>query len=125
MVNLREFHSDRELLARTGLQYVEIPCNSLHPERDDVLKFLKIVEDPKNQPVFVHCQRGADRTGLMVAAYRILDQGWTNDEALAEIPNFHFNSIHTGIHSLLKGFDSDVMRKKLADTAAPKIEVVK
>ncbi len=33
VVNLREFHSDRELLARTGLQSGEIPCNSLHQER--------------------------------------------------------------------------------------------
>ncbi len=71
------------------------------------LSFSRSSKHPKNQPVSVHAVPAgrSRRTGLMVAAYRILDQGWTNDEALAEIPNFHFNSIHTGIHgSLLKGW---------------------
>jgi protein tyrosine/serine phosphatase len=48
----------------------------------DVVKFLQIVTDPEKVPVFVHCQHGADRTGVMAASYRIIVQGWSKDQAL-------------------------------------------
>jgi protein-tyrosine phosphatase len=40
--------------------------------------------DPANQPVFVHCEKGEDRTGALVAIYRIVKQGWTPERAYAE-----------------------------------------
>jgi tyrosine-protein phosphatase SIW14 len=125
IVNLHWAHSDRELLAGTGLQYVEIPCLPWHPEQGDVLKFLKIVAEPKNQPVFVHCEQGADRTGTMVAVYRMLEQGWTSDDAVKELSNFHFHPIFGDVVTYLKKFDPAATKKKLETTAPPKIEVVK
>jgi tyrosine-protein phosphatase SIW14 len=104
---------------------VEIPCNAWHPEREDVLAFLKVVADPHNQPVFVHCQHGADRTGMMVAAYRIIDQNWSDDDALKELPAFHFHPVFGEMKELLKKLDPEATRKKLETVAAPKIETVK
>ena len=46
--------------------------------------FLDTVSDPAQQPVFVHCQRGADRTGFMVGLYRIAEQGWSAEMAYDE-----------------------------------------
>lgn len=125
IVDLRAEHSDRQLLAGTGLQYVEIPCLAWDPEEKNVLQFLKVVTDPRNQPVFVHCQAGADRTGMMVAAYRMTRQGWTSKEALAELPEFHFHPIFANVAVFLIKFDPAATRKKLEQTAAPKIEVIK
>jgi tyrosine-protein phosphatase SIW14 len=125
IVNLRSAHADRDVLAGIGLQYVEIPCHAWHPEQDDVLKFLKIALDPKNQPVFVHCEHGSDRTGMMVAVYRILEQGWTSEDAVKELSNFHFHPIFGEVVAYLKKFDPAAIRKKLEQTAAPKIEVIK
>ncbi len=125
IVNLRAEHSDRELLAGTGLQYVEIPCHAWHPEEEDVLKFLKIVADPQNRPVFVHCEHGSDRTGLMVAVYRILEQNWPSADAIKELDNFHFHPVFGEVVTYLKKFDPAATRKKLETTTAPKIEVVK
>ena len=125
IVNLRSAHSDRDLMAGTGLQYFEIPCHAWHPEEEDVLKFLKIVGDPKNQPVYVHCAAGADRTGTMVAVYRMLEQGWTADNVAKELPNFHYHPIFGEVVAFLKKFDPATTRKKLETTTPPKIEVVK
>ena len=124
-VNLRSFHSDHSLLAGTGLQYVHFYCQAWHPEDEDVAKFLKVLKDPNNRPVFVHCQHGADRTGMMVAAYRMVEQSWSSEDAARETHNFGFHMIFTEIQEYLKRFNAAAMAKTVDETAAPKIEVVK
>ncbi len=125
VVNLRAFHSDRDELAGAGLQYVHINCKAWHPEEEDVAQFLKLLKDPKNLPVFVHCQHGADRTGMMVASYRIVEQGWNPDDAARETHNFGFHAIFTEIQTFLKRFDATAMAKKVTEATAPKIDIVK
>jgi protein tyrosine phosphatase (PTP) superfamily phosphohydrolase (DUF442 family) len=85
VVNLRSFHSDRDEIANTGLAYEHISTNTWDPETKDVVRFVKIVTDSNSTPVFVHCQRGADRTGMMCAIYRIAVQGWSKAEAIEEM----------------------------------------
>lgn len=53
--------------------------------------FLKVVLDPANQPAFVHCLHGRDRTGTMVSTYRISQGGFTNAQAYAEMKSFGFS----------------------------------
>lgn len=85
VVNLRAGRSDALLVAGTTLATEHIRFKTWHPEREDVVRFLDIVTDPKRQPVFVHCQFGADRTGMMTAIYRIVVEGWSKEEAIAEM----------------------------------------
>ncbi len=85
IVNLRSFHSDRKEIGDTGLSYEHIYMKTWHAEDEEVVRFLKIVTDPNRTPAFVHCQRGADRTGTMCAIYRIAVQGWRKDEAIEEM----------------------------------------
>ena len=85
ILNLRSFHSDRDEIGETGLAYEHIYMKPWHPEEEDVVRFLKIVTDPKRTPVLVHCQHGADRTGTMIAVYRIAVQGWSKAEAIREM----------------------------------------
>jgi tyrosine-protein phosphatase SIW14 len=113
IVNLRSAHSDMELLEGLGLAYVDIPFKPWHPEEEDVLAFLKVVSDPRNSPVFVHCQHGADRTGTMVAIYRVAVEGWDMKEAMEELPNFGFHAIWDDLKAFLLGLNP----KKLADAA--------
>ena len=124
VISLRALHSDRADLEGTGLRYVRISCNAWHPEDEDVLKFLKLMRDPANHPVFVHCQHGADRTGMMVAVYRIVEQGWTIDEAMAELPRFGFHPIWTQIRAYLVRFDADAMHGQLEAPEAPRVDTV-
>ena len=85
VVSLRAFHSDRELLADTSMKRERISVKSWHIEKEDALRFLKIVTDPANQPVLVHCQHGADRTGTMCAVYRMAVEGWSKEDAIKEL----------------------------------------
>jgi protein tyrosine phosphatase (PTP) superfamily phosphohydrolase (DUF442 family) len=85
IVNLRSFHSDRAEIGDTGLSYEHIYMKTWHAEDKEVVRFLKIVTDPNRTPAFVHCQRGADRTGTICAIYRVAVQDWRKDEAIEEM----------------------------------------
>jgi protein-tyrosine phosphatase len=54
------------------------------PSDDQVQKALAILNDQSAGPVFIHCRRGADRTGMVVACYRIQRDGWDREKALKE-----------------------------------------
>jgi len=90
VVNLRAFHSDKDELAGSELKGKRLSTKPWHGETDDVVRFLKIVSDTNNLPGFVHCQRGADRTGVMCAMYRIAVCGWTKQEAIKEMTHGGF-----------------------------------
>jgi protein tyrosine/serine phosphatase len=102
VVNLRFLLSDRGELKGTGLAYEHINMTTFHPETEDVVRFLKIVADKKRTPLFVHCHRGADRTGTMCAVYRVAVQGWSKDEAIEEMTQGGFG--HHPIWKNLPGF---------------------
>ncbi len=124
VVSLRTFHSDRDMLKGTGLQYFRIEANAWHPEEEDLVQFLKILADPANQPVFVHCQHGADRTGYVVASYRIVEQGWNFDEANEELNNFNFHKIWVRVPQALKDLNPADIKAKVEKLEAPKVDTV-
>lgn len=106
VLSLRGFHGD-ELPAGSPLAYERISFKTWHPEDEDVVRFLRIVSDPARQPVFVHCQHGADRTGTMCAIYRVACEGWTKEQALAEMVEggFGFHSIWTNLIDYVRELD--------------------
>lgn len=84
VLSLRAFHSD-DIPVDAGLAYERISFKAWHPEDEDVVRFLKLVSDPARQPVFVHCQWGADRTGMMCAIARVALEGWSKEAAIEEM----------------------------------------
>jgi protein tyrosine phosphatase (PTP) superfamily phosphohydrolase (DUF442 family) len=84
VISLRSFHAD-SIPIDANLHYERISFKAWHPEDEDVVRFLQYVSDPARQPVFVHCQWGADRTGMMIAIERIALEGWTKDAAIEEM----------------------------------------
>jgi len=84
---------ERETAQALGMQYISLPLSAIHaPSDDQVEKFLSIVHTASNQPVFVHCRRGSDRTGVMTAIVRIHDFHWTADQSYKEMKEFGFRS---------------------------------
>jgi protein tyrosine phosphatase (PTP) superfamily phosphohydrolase (DUF442 family) len=107
VVSLRAFHAERKQVQAQGLGYERISFKVWHAEDEDVRRFLDIVTDPSQQPVFVHCQRGADRTGMMIAAYRICVQGWSHTAAIDEMINggFAFSPKWRNLIGWVRAFD--------------------
>ncbi|MEW6086803.1 MAG: dual specificity protein phosphatase family protein [bacterium] len=114
VINLRSFHSDKDEIGTTDIKGEHLYVKAWHPEEKEVVKFLKIVTDKTKTPVFVHCQHGADRTGLMVAMYRIAALGWTKDEAIEEMTkgDFGFHEIWGNIVKFIKEADVEEIKKK-------------
>ncbi len=107
VVNLRHFHSDEEEKAcrRLGLAYRRFSTESSDAPTDEaVCAFLKTVTDPSLRPLFFHCAHGKDRTGTMAACYRMAAEGWTLDEALAEMDAFGFRMLWKDLRAYVKAF---------------------
>ena len=119
MINLREAGEDPKAMqavenaARTaGLQYRSVPMNGwLAPTRDDVELVLALISDRAAQPVFVYCRRGADRTGTVVAIYRITQNGWTADEAMREARGLGMWRLEFGMRRFIRGWYEQVQRQ--------------
>ena len=89
IVNLRQpsdqTKAEHRLAEELGMRWVSIPVLAWwHPSRTQIQQFLLVADDPAQRPVFVHCRYGRNRTGVMVAAYRIVHDGWAPGQALAE-----------------------------------------
>lgn len=115
VINLRAYHSDRDEVHGTGLTLIEIPVKTTKADDDEtVIRVLQTIRDAE-KPVLIHCQHGADRTGLMVAMYRIVEQGWTNEEALNELKNggFGFHSIWMHIPDYVETVDVNKIKSAL------------
>ena len=114
IINLRSFHSDRDEIGDTGLAYEHITMKAWHPEEKEAVRFLKIVTDPQRTPVLVHCQHGADRTGTMIAVYRIIVQGWSKAEAIREMTEggFGFHPIWGNLPKWIEKLDIDLIKRQ-------------
>ena len=97
------------LVKAAGMTFYRIPLTTTEaPSRDAISQFLAIVNDAANQPVFVHCQGGRHRTGVMTAVYRMTQNGWTADQAYTEMKKFRFEGFPG--HPELKSFVYDFFK---------------
>ena len=113
VVNLRTTHFERGEVTRAGLAYEQIFFRAWHPEEEDMVRFLQIVTDRARTPVFVHCLWGADRTGLKCAVYRIAVQGWSKQEAVAEMTQggFGYNTASDDYVEFIEELDVARLKK--------------
>ena len=118
IVNLRAYHCDSKLSVREkGFEYVHIRFKTWRPELEHIERFLEVVADPARQPVFVHCQHGADRTGMMVAFYRMIAQEWSKEAAIEEMtkgPFGYHKRLWRRLTSFVKNFDMEEIANKFA-----------
>ena len=116
VVNLRNNEGDGALVLPTGVRYEQIPFNTWHVKENDVVQFLKIVRNPSNQPVLLHCKHGSDRTGMMTAIYRIVEQGWSKEDAIAEMTQggFGYHPIWSNLIRYIERMDVADIKRKVA-----------
>jgi protein tyrosine phosphatase (PTP) superfamily phosphohydrolase (DUF442 family) len=115
VINLRHYHGDTEgqRVTAAGLRYERIPLESSDaPERKEVARFLALVNDPALRPIYVHCLHGVDRTGTMMAVYRMEMEGWSNAEAFAEMEFFEAHRIWRDLRKFVRGYQKGWSAKK-------------
>lgn len=103
-----------------GMRFYRIPMTTHEtPSADKLSQFLRLVADPANQPVYVHCQGGRHRTGVMTAAYRMTEEGWNADQAFAEMKRYKFGAdyLHSEFKQFVYAYHPDVVVASAA--AAP------
>jgi protein tyrosine phosphatase (PTP) superfamily phosphohydrolase (DUF442 family) len=96
VIDFRKGHDERVAIESHGMTPVAIPVRadllgSTAPTDAQVQQFFATVLDSAKRPVFFHCRRGADRTGVFAALYRIEVDGWTNAQAIEEMQAFGFS----------------------------------
>ena len=85
-----------------------------------MVKFLRIATTPAMQPVLVHCLHGSDRTGTMVAIYRIAYGGWSKAQATEEmiIGGFGFHPMWKNLLSYIDELDVNAIKAQVANQGA-------
>ena len=102
-----------------GLKYFNIPMPGLSaPSDDQVERVLAVINNPENQPVFIHCKRGSDRTGTIAAIYRISHEDWTSDRAIAEARRYGMSWAEFGMRSYIENYSKKLSSNRTQPAAA-------
>jgi protein tyrosine/serine phosphatase len=80
---------------RLGFTWINLPMSEDPPTAKQVDTLLSTLKRASHDPVFVHCQHGADRTGCMLGIYREKQQGWSYDKTYKEMRQYGFKPHYT------------------------------
>ncbi|HEX8846443.1 MAG TPA: dual specificity protein phosphatase family protein [Pyrinomonadaceae bacterium] len=112
IINLRNGTEDAgaeaEEARRAHINYFNVPLPGFgRPGDEQVEKVLAIINDSRNWPVFVHCNHGQDRTGLIIAVYRISHDGWTLEQAMKEAKHYGLSRFQFRMKDYIKDYARD------------------
>jgi protein tyrosine/serine phosphatase len=117
IINLRAFFYDSDEIKDTGLLVEELSVRVWDIEDAYVVRVLQIIRKRENGPFLIHCSNGSDRAGVMIAMFRIVEQGWTKEDAIQEMVNggygFHRIWIWFGVVGYVKHVDIEKIRKQV------------
>jgi len=109
--------TEKKEVEKLGMEYLSIPWHCPWPHDEVFAKFLDAVHANKGKKIFVHCRLGDDRTGMMVAAYRMAEEGWSADEAMNEMRSFGFTASHHVICPSLASYEKSFPERLKRDAA--------
>jgi tyrosine-protein phosphatase SIW14 len=114
-------HDEARLVEAAGMKFYRIPMTThVPPTPEQLTLFLEIVNDPAQQPVYVHCKGGKHRTGVMTAVYRMEQDNWTSNQAFEEMKRYRF-----GMDFLHPEFKRFVYNYRPARSVVATIQAVK
>lgn len=117
VISLRSKQKDTELAKNTELNLIHVSMRAWNPKYEDAVKVMYLLNpnnpDTNRKPILIHCYHGADRTGMMVALYRMVYQNWEREKALNEMLNggYGYHSMWKDIVTFIKTVDIEQLRK--------------
>ena len=95
--------AEAQAVTAAGMNYINVPMNGVvAPTNDQIAKVIALLNS--NEPVFVHCKRGADRTGAVIACYRIAHDHWQHEQALQEAKSLGMGWAQMGLKHYVMAF---------------------
>jgi protein tyrosine/serine phosphatase len=117
VINLRAFNDDEDEVRGTTLRTQRLKILTWRVDDRHVIEVMRMLRVPEHGPFLIHCQHGADRTGLMSAMYRILEQDWSIEDALKELTDGGYG-YHTVWKNILRYIrEADVAKLRAAVAA--------
>jgi protein tyrosine/serine phosphatase len=119
VINLRYFNDDDEEAEGTRLQLKRVKILTWRAGDEHVVEVMRMLRRQEDGPFLIHCQHGADRTGLMSAMYRMLEQNWSPQDALAELVDggYGFHSMWKNIKRYVLSADVSRLRASIDSTS--------
>ncbi len=116
VLNLRNFHDDYKNAKQTQLTLHRVRMRAGNPDREKMVEALQVIKNRKG-PIVIHCWHGSDRTGVVIALYRIVFQGWTKGEAIDELENggYGYHSIFSDIKTFIREVDVEALKKSVME----------
>jgi len=111
VIDMRTTASEQKEVEAAGMRAIAVPIVMTRDGlREKVEHVVALMADPANQPVYVHCRHGQDRTGIVVAAYRMKQQGWSLADAEAEMQSFGFNDVWANFKKFIRQYGAELKR---------------
>lgn len=118
VVSLRAFNGDERRFADSGIALVRFRINTWDIDDAEVARAVAtMVEAQRHGPMLIHCWHGADRTGVVCAAYRMIVEGWSKQDARAEMfdGDFGYHAVWRNIPAYIDRFDIEAMRRRVRE----------
>jgi protein tyrosine/serine phosphatase len=115
ILNLRRLRNNTKKAKGFNFNLVHHPIKTKQLNESDILKALKVIQNSE-KPVLVHCWHGSDRTGTIIAAYRMVIDNWSKEQAIKEFQKdnlgYHYN-MYPQLLVLLKNLDVEKLKGQL------------
>ena len=112
VINFRRKVDDTKRARETDIQLERIPLKASELDQNDIVQVLRLIQEAE-KPVLIHCWHGSDRTGAISAAYRIVVQNWSKEEAISEMrlkELSHHEKRYPNVVQFLKEMDVEEIR---------------
>lgn len=118
VINLRRYWKDNRKVSKSNIQPIHVPVKTTRMSESDLVQIFKVIATARAKgKVLIHCWHGSDRTGTVIALYRIIYHGWSKEDALNEMINggYGYHSYFDNLPQLIRSLDIEQFKRRVFD----------